>query len=1050
LYDGLPSPSICRYLEPSNHFVFMTDSHPHDSLSRALWIDKICDQFESAWLTGPPPCLEEYLAPLSAEDRIELLLELAPIELHHRRRLGEQPLLDEFGLRFSGIDQGLLAKLFQAPHVTLGEAATNATRVATHDVDPIDLPGYEVLGELGRGGMGIVYQARQLKLGRQVALKMVLDSGTNELQRLQAEAMAIARLQHPNIVQIHEVGEHGGRPYLALEFVDGGTLGQKIAGVPQPPRDAARLVETLARAIHQAHQAGIVHRDLKPANILLTQNGSPKITDFGLAKQLDVDHATTVSGLLVGTPQYMAPEQASADRRRVGPATDIYALGAILYELLTGRPPFQGSNLQQLLRDICDSEPTSPRQLKLSTPRDLETICLKCLHKAPSERYASAAELADDLQRFLCDQPILARPSSGIHKSWRWCRRNPWIAVPTAALAVLLVLVTIGSLLVANRFAGISSTALQSAHDATKARQLADQRARETRLELARSRINEARMLRRSQRVGQYSEAIARVKEARDVFRELEDAGYPVSAADWSQLRNEAASTLLVPDLLTRDRWKRKSRDLPTVATDVVHERYIRIDLETPTQAEICRFGSDEPIGRIPAPAECGFTHGMFSGEGNHLVLFATPDDQMQFWDVRGTPQLIRSEPGEELSCWLADDGSVYASYVEPRGTRVARVQDGQQIAETTQGVPLEGFPIHPDGQRVAITDGLVVRVFDFVEQRIVWETSAVADARYAVWSRDGRCLLLSTGHAIHAFAADNGVPLTAEAGKLLGKDITPFPEELFPIPLSDSRMFASINSSALLCLSSFGTGRIQLKSANAFFDRPRAFGADARFTLTYAGGDYVTLQTHTGRLSEFAPSVTDRLAMSPSGRLLAVHREPGGLAIYHLPAGELLGQVPSTWGDWPLGFLPEDRGLLVYGMKGLGQFDLTPLDASETRWRLGTGELAMGSLKTHDRCGMDRDGATIAVPEKDDTATIYHRRESGATSVKTPKHADVWSAEVSPDGRWVVLGSHNNGTVALYSATDGAYVRELSSEAGEGRFSPDGRWLAVQRLDGT
>jgi ABC-type amino acid transport substrate-binding protein len=302
---------------------------------------------------------------------------------------------------------------------------------------PPTLPDYEILGELGRGGMGVVYQARHLKLKRLVALKMILSgshASAAELERFRGEAEAVARLQHPHIVQIYEVSEQEGLPYFSLEFCPGGSLKQKLSGMPLPPQEAATLVETLARAMHEAHAKGIVHRDLKPANVLLTGGPdvplaqcTPKITDFGLAKQLDVDGGHTVTGAVMGTPSHMAPEQAEG-KKDIGPAADVYALGAILYELLTGRPPFQAPTPLETLDQVRHQEPVPPRRLQPRVPRDLETIGLKCLEKEPTQRYASAQALADDLSRFGKGQPIHARRVGPVERAWRWCRRNPTVA----------------------------------------------------------------------------------------------------------------------------------------------------------------------------------------------------------------------------------------------------------------------------------------------------------------------------------------------------------------------------------------------------------------------------------------------------------------------------------------------------------------------------------------------------------------------------------------------------------------------------------------------
>ncbi|MBI1917024.1 MAG: protein kinase [Planctomycetes bacterium] len=315
------------------------------------------------------------------------------------------------------------------------------------------IAGYEILEEVGRGGMGVVYKARQTALKRVVALKMILagaHASRDDLARFQREAEAAAQLQHPNVVQVYEIGEQQGLPFLALEFVDGGNLAHRLREACPSPREAAVLLETLARAVQAAHELRIIHRDLKPANVLLASGySSPKITDFGLAKRLDLGDTSgkgyrTQSGAILGSPNYMAPEQAGGRNKQIGPACDVYALGAILYECLTGRPPFHAETPLDTVLAVLSEEPVPPRKLNPAVPRDLETVCLACLEKDPRCRYATARDLAEDLHRFLADEPIRARPATRVERAVRWLRRRK--AAVGAVLGLLCLSLTLAFL----------------------------------------------------------------------------------------------------------------------------------------------------------------------------------------------------------------------------------------------------------------------------------------------------------------------------------------------------------------------------------------------------------------------------------------------------------------------------------------------------------------------------------------------------------------------------------------------------------------------------
>ena len=327
--------------------------------------------------------------------------------------------------------------------------STDDHESAAPEIGPPLISGYEILGVLGRGGVGVVYKAVHLRLNRAVALKMLLAGAfatRAERQRFSRESEVVANLRHPNIVQVYDVGDLDGRPYFTMEFVEGGSLAEMIAGTPWPARQAAELVATLADAIQAAHLGGIVHRDLKPSNVLLTADGTPKIGDFGLARHLEVGPSLTMSGAAVGTPSYMAPEQARGKSGEAGPAADLYSLGAVLYELLTGRPPFRAESAAETLHQVITQEPVPPSRLNAKVPRDLETICLKCLRKEPQSRYLNAAALAEELGRFLSGETIAARPENLLQRLARRVRHRPVLWTAIAAGTLLTVTLVVGGL----------------------------------------------------------------------------------------------------------------------------------------------------------------------------------------------------------------------------------------------------------------------------------------------------------------------------------------------------------------------------------------------------------------------------------------------------------------------------------------------------------------------------------------------------------------------------------------------------------------------------
>ena len=473
----------------------MTESLQTLSGEERQSVEKISARFEAAWEAGSEPSIDEYL-PADKSVRQAALVELVHAELEYRLKAGQPGRVEQYLQRYPQLAEksGTIVELVVAEYrqrqrreadlaaesflerfpqqkeelsarlgeLAAGEGANDSTgasagatvslgekkRVETPTLTtPKQFGHYQLLGEIARGGMGVVYRARDEKLNRVVALKMMLSgshASAEEAERFQVEAEAVAKLGHPNIVQIYEVGEKEGQAYISLEYIDGGSLDEKIGQTAQGVLESARLVETLAEAMQLAHANEIIHRDLKPANILLTVDGDPKITDFGLAKRMDDDSARTKSGTVIGTPSYMAPEQACGNTDTLSTATDVYSLGAILYHMLVGRPPFQADSQLDTLLQVVSDEPVAPRRLNERISRDLETITLKCLRKAPSQRYANGGELAVELGRFLAGEPIRARAVSQLERGWKWCRRRPAVAGLWAFALILLFTLGIG------------------------------------------------------------------------------------------------------------------------------------------------------------------------------------------------------------------------------------------------------------------------------------------------------------------------------------------------------------------------------------------------------------------------------------------------------------------------------------------------------------------------------------------------------------------------------------------------------------------------------
>jgi serine/threonine protein kinase/WD40 repeat protein len=610
-------------------------------------------------------------------------------------------------------------------------------REVKRNVPPPSFGDYELIEEIARGGMGVVYKARQRSLNRIVALKMILTgrlAGEAELRRFRVEAEVAAGLQHPNIVAIHEVGEFEGQPFFSMDRVEGESLAELAHNEPLPGKRAAAYLKTIAEAVQYAHAKGVLHRDLKPSNILIDQNDQPRITDFGLAKRivagdlmgltspsgwqsLENDQSPrastatdlTITGQVLGSPNFMPPEQAAGDRQAVGPAADVYSLGAILYQLLTGRPPFLAENVTQTLRMVAESEAASPRLLNPAVPLDLETICMKCLQKEPSRRYSNAQALAADLDRFLKDRPIEARPVSQLAKSWRWCRRHPAVASLGTGVLVLLVTVAVVSLVSATRLKAANRRATDKLWDAY---------------------LGQARAERLSGRAGRRHKSLDLLKKAAQIKPAVE-------------LRNEVIACLALEDLRPIKEIKFKIGQWP--GFDSTHERFAIIDSEG--NLVVRRCSDEQELSSFPGPVLPGLG-AEFSPGGGYLAAYRGTDTQRLFQvvDLKAKASVI-SISSFPVRTWefTRDEKSILMSvYARPSAILMYSLSSGSEREIFRSPVLPSALRQSPSGHELAISssDSNDAQVFDLESGILLYALPHPAPVAGVDWHPNGRMLM--------------------------------------------------------------------------------------------------------------------------------------------------------------------------------------------------------------------------------------------------------------------------------------------------------------------
>jgi WD40 repeat protein/tRNA A-37 threonylcarbamoyl transferase component Bud32/tetratricopeptide (TPR) repeat protein len=597
---------------------------------------------------------------------------------------------------------------------------------ATGDRDTLELGArvryfgdYELLEEIARGGMGVVYKAKQQSLHRTVAVKMILAgqlASEEDVKRFHAEAEAAANLDHPGIVPIFEVGQYQDQHYFSMGYVEGSSLSARVAHGPLAPREAAEYMKKVADAIAYAHEHGVIHRDLKPANVLIDQNGEPRVTDFGLAKQVQGDSDLTASGQILGTPGFMPPEQASARIHDIHEASDIYSLGAVLYNLVTGRPPFQADNQLDTLVQVIEREPIAPRQLNPNVPHDLETICLKCLEKRQQRRYASAQEVADELQRFLNGEPIVARPIGRGARAWRWCKRKPALAALWTALAMLLLTFSVGGPIVAYQQAEHARIQSQLRSQAEKARVDAEQRRQEA--DQARAETE----LERQEAVRARADADRRRQEAEQARTETEQKRQEAEAAraETEQKRQEAERLARLNEEQSKEIAKQRDHALDNLY--LAHMRSAQADWKA------------NSISRMRAALEA------------HLPGPGEIDRRGWEW------YYLMSLCHKDLATWQAHAGGAHAVAWSPGGDRLAsggadhvvRIWD---LASGRELLALKGHTATissvawaPDGRRLASADKIGgLRIWDPNGGRELYARRVPYCFRDVAWSPDGR-----------------------------------------------------------------------------------------------------------------------------------------------------------------------------------------------------------------------------------------------------------------------------------------------------------------------
>jgi eukaryotic-like serine/threonine-protein kinase len=1021
------------------------------------------------------------------------------------------------------------------PRVTPLDDPTEPSLPTTSEAPCVAQVGdYEILGELGRGGMGVVYKARHGKLKRLAALKMILSGGhasAEDLGRFRFEAEAVARLQHTNIVQIYEVDEQDGRPYLALEFVDGGSLASKLDGTPQPAEAAAGLVQTLARAMHFAHQHSVIHRDLKPANILLQRKSEkevsdsvpntgfqvsdfePKVTDFGLAKQLGGEGGQTQSGEIMGTPSYMAPEQASGKTREAGPATDVYALGAILYELLTGRPPFRAPLPLDTIMQVVRQDPVPPSRLQPMVPRDLETICLKCLQKDPRKRYASAEALADDLQRFQNRESILARPASLWERTMKWVLRNP-VPAALAGMTILAGLLIAAAVIVEQaRLRRALEIAEQERDRANQQRLLADQR--QVRLIVATGvQLVENGDLLAS--LPWFTEAL-RLEEEDHGRRQmprlrlavvLRDCPRPVQVwlhkggVIWdSEYSSDGRYVATAGEDQSAQVWDAHTGQ--PVGPPLEHDDAVRQAVFSPSPSgSMPRYVAtvsgrsvrlwDAATGRqlLPILEHKGKVHSVdFNSDGSR-VLTAGSDNKAQVWETAtrrpvgpalehkaavlkaafspdgakiltagadGVAQVWDAATGLKLGEPCAHKGEVYSAIFSPNGRYLvtASEDDSARIWDAATGKPLSE-PLRHNSRVNCATfspDGGLVATCSDDNTVLFWEAPTGRP--------QGRMLRHGSNVYQVRFSPDGKRVVTASDDNtarvwnaLTGEPISA------PLRHNGTVRKAVFSPDGKLLLTASEDGLARIWAFQPMLEGAPLLQHEGRVTqAAFSPDGHLVLTASDDRKARLWDAVTGKAIGSPwrhKGSLSRAVFSPDGQMVMTASADGTACIWRANTGEMVCPPLVHGSEVLDCAFSPDGQRVVTAcVDGTAHVWETNTGEV-IATHSTHKeavlRVAFDPDGKRILSASSDRTAHVWDAA-TGESLLPPLKHSRlVQDASFSPDGRRIVTASYDQ-TARLWDAATGQELTpplKHGSKVYHASFSPDGLWVATASDDNT